>query len=110
MVVFSKIKSGLEFLFKLSPELEKHRKVLHPLLTYLIAVGGSVYFSQVVEKILRKKYPFLHHKLPKWGKTKALPFLIAYYLLMLISRVAKEGPWSFYEMIWVCNVTMVLVR
>jgi hypothetical protein len=45
MVVLSKIKEVLEFFFKKSPELEKHQKYLHPILTYIISIGGAVKLS-----------------------------------------------------------------
>lgn len=47
--------------------------------------------------------------MPDWGKKKFAPSLIAYYIFLVVTRVYQDGPKVFYELLWVCNVTMVLV-
>lgn len=106
MVVFS----SLKWLFSSDKEDPKHLELLHPLIVSLLGNITTWVVSSKLTDIFEKKYPFLKNSPPVWGRKYLIPFIIGYLILMIITRYSKQGNYALYEMLWGCNLAMVMVN
>ncbi|KAL4494093.1 hypothetical protein ABPG72_016049 [Tetrahymena utriculariae] len=92
-----------------SPTDPKHLKYPHAIFSCFLGFVSTILLSGKIQQLIEDKYPHLKEGLPKWAGDKALPVLVAYLVLMMIVRIKQNGSTSIYEMLWACNLAIVMM-
>ena len=91
MSVLSKVLDAVNWAFVPDQNAIKHIGTAHPVFSFLMATLITLIPTYMVSEYLEKKFPKLKGKLPNWSRGKLAGVLIAYVVLMLISRYKFLG-------------------
>ncbi|KAL4465945.1 hypothetical protein ABPG74_004182 [Tetrahymena malaccensis] len=103
------INSAARWAFAPSATDPKHLKYPHAIFSCLLGFISTILLSGKIQQLLEAKYPNLKEGLPQWASEKALPLLVVYLALMMLVRIKQNGSTSLYEMLWACNLAIVMM-
>jgi len=107
-VAFSKIRSLFDWCFKPDKNDKKHKGWKHPIFSLLVMSLTSLMTCSYLAARFIAKNPKLAAEIPYILRTKWGFFLLAYWIVMLGSRLTTQQSRAFYDMLWACNISILL--
>ena len=109
MPCFSKIMQAWEWCFSPHENNPKHSKWAHPLFSFIFGISTTLLPIISITGFLEGKFPELKGEFPHWAKGNLPIALMCYMFLTIATRVKHSGPIAFYDFLWACNISLLLM-
>jgi len=111
-VAFSKIQSQFqslyEWCFRPDKNDKKHKGWKHPIFSLLLMSLSCLMTCSYLASYFVGKRPNLAKEIPLILRTRWGYFLLGYWMTMLCSRLTTQKSRAFYDMLWACNISILL--
>jgi len=86
----------------------KHKTLAHAAFSLTVMTIACLVVCTLLSNYFEDHHVYKHHSISKETGYKCAGFLFGYYLLLFISRYATEKQKTVYDMLWACNICIIL--
>jgi hypothetical protein len=86
----------------------KHQTLKHAAFSLTLMTIACLIVCTLLSNYFEDHHVYKHHSISKEKGYKIAAFLLGYYLLLFFSRYAGEKQKTVYDMLWACNICIIL--